>query len=101
MKIINPSVEYIPQSNNTLKGIYEQIEKAGRTCYKSNVLGEDSYKKFINNIIGNGHESVIEHEKVTVVIGCDVGAYKDITRSRLYLMILVLIINHPSIIALI
>ena len=27
--------------------------------------------------------NVLEHEKITVVIGCNVGAYKDITRHRL------------------
>lgn len=80
MKLIEPYVNL-----EKIDGIkmMKKIEKAGRTCYKSSVLGEESYKKFLNNIIGNGHESVLEHEKVTVVIGCDVGAYKDITRHRL------------------
>lgn len=80
MRLIEPYVNL-----EKIDGIkmMKKIEKAGRTCYKSSVLSEDSYKKFINNIVGNGHESVLEHEKVTVVIGCDVGAYKDITRHRL------------------
>ena len=34
MKLINPSVEILEQSSR-LNGIYEQIELAGRTCYKS------------------------------------------------------------------
>lgn len=63
--------------------IMKKIEKAGRTCYKSNALSEDSYKKFLNNIISSGHESVIEHEKVTVRILTDRGALWDITRHRL------------------
>lgn len=80
MKLIEPYV-----SLEKIDGIkmMKKIEKAGRTCYKSKVLSDDSYKKFICNIVGNGHESVLEHEKVTVVICCDIGAYKDITRHRL------------------
>lgn len=80
MKLVTPYVNL--EKLDGVK-IMKKIEKAGRTCYKSNVLSDESYKKFISNIIGNGHESVLEHEKVTVVIGCDVGAYKDITRHRL------------------
>lgn len=34
MKVIEPSVEILEQSSE-LDGIYEQIEIAGRTCYKS------------------------------------------------------------------
>ena len=34
MKLIEPSVEILEQSSG-LNGIYEQIEIAGRTCYKS------------------------------------------------------------------
>ena len=34
MKLIEPSVEILEQSSG-LDGIYEQIEIAGRTCYKS------------------------------------------------------------------
>lgn len=80
MKLIDP---YVNLEKIDGRKMMKKIEKAGRTCYKSSVLSDDSYKKFISNIIGNGHESVLEHEKVTVVIGCDVGAYKDITRHRL------------------
>ena len=36
----------------------------------------------INNCITRGHESVLEHEKVTVRIYSDVGSYKDLTRHR-------------------
>lgn len=41
MKIIEPSIEILEQSSG-LNGIYEQIEIAGRTCYKS----EPTYSYF-------------------------------------------------------
>lgn len=62
--------------------IMKNIEKAGRTCYKSTGKTEDSYKNFIKNCINRGHESVIEHEKVTVRLVTDRGTMWDITRHR-------------------
>ena len=35
MKLIKPEVIDITQTDYSLKGIYKQIELAGRTCYKS------------------------------------------------------------------
>lgn len=63
--------------------IMKNIEKAGRTCYKSEANTEDSYKRFIKNCIKSGHESVIEHEKITVRLIVDRGVMWDITRHRL------------------
>ena len=61
----------------------KRIERACRTCYRSEgKITEDSYKNLITNCITRGHESVLEHEKVTVRIYSDVGSYKDLTRHR-------------------
>lgn len=63
--------------------IMKKIEKACRTCYRSEgSITDDSYKKLLRNCITRGHESVLEHEKVTVKIYNDVGSYKDLTRHR-------------------
>ncbi len=63
--------------------IMKKIERACRTCYRSEGnITEDSYKKLLNNCITRGHESVLEHEKITVRIYCDIGFYKDVTRHR-------------------
>ncbi len=65
------------------KHIMKRIERACRTCYRSEgKITEDSYKKLIKNCITSGHESVLEHEKVTVRIYSDIGSYKDLTRHR-------------------
>ena len=81
MIIIKPSVEI-----EEIDGIamLKRIEKAGRTCYKSEKnITEDSAKSFVKNLIKNGHESVIEHEKITSTIICDRGVSMEIIRHRI------------------
>lgn len=81
MKIINPyiEVEEIDGIN-----IMKKIEKACRTCYRSEgSITDDSYKKLLENCITRGHESVLEHEKVTIRMYTDIGVYKDLTRHRI------------------
>jgi thymidylate synthase (FAD) len=69
------------------KLILGKIEKAGRTCYRSednNKLGDfEKTKKFIKMLIERGHESVLEHEKMTVRIICDRGVSHELVRHRL------------------
>ena len=80
MEIIKP---WIMVENYNPKKISKNIERACRTCYRSeNLINEDSYKTLLRNCINRGHESILEHEKVTVRIKCDIGFYKDITRHR-------------------
>lgn len=80
MKIVEP---WIKVENFDGKAIMKRIERACRTCYRSEgKITEDSYKNLIKNCITRGHESVLEHEKVTVRIYNDVGSYKDLTRHR-------------------
>lgn len=82
MRIINPSVT-IEDDLDGVK-ILKSIEEAGRICYKSESnITEDSAKKFVDTIIRKGHESVLEHEKVTVRFVCDRGTSHEIVRHRL------------------
>ncbi len=63
--------------------IMKRIERACRTCYRSeDKISEDSYKNLLTNCLNRGHESVLEHEKITVRIYSDIGSYKDLTRHR-------------------
>ena len=65
------------------KKIMKRIERACRTCYRSEgSITEDSYQKLLKNCLTRGHESVLEHEKITVRIYNDIGSYKDLTRHR-------------------
>jgi thymidylate synthase (FAD) len=80
MELIKPKVEILYCDNSLLK----LIEKAGRTCYKSeHKISDSSYQKFIKNIINSGHESVIEHSLLTVKFICDRGISHEIVRHRL------------------
>ena len=64
--------------------IMKNIERACRTCYRSEgLITEDSYKKLLKNCINRGHESILEHEKITIRMRCDIGVYKDLTRHRI------------------
>lgn len=61
----------------------QNIERACRTCYKSeNLITDESYKSLLKNCLNKGHESVLEHEKITIRMICDIGVYKDLTRHR-------------------
>lgn len=82
MRIIEPS--FIIEDEIDPKKIMGVIERAGRTCYKSeNAISDGSAEKFISNILKRGHESVIEHEKITVRIICDRGVTHEIVRHRI------------------
>ena len=80
MKIVEP---WIKVELFDGKKIMRRIERACRTCYRSeSKMSEDSYKNLLKNCITRGHESVLEHEKITVRLYCDIGVYKDLTRHR-------------------
>lgn len=82
MKLIKPSYQILSEINaNT---ILASIERAGRTCYKSeDKITTDTAWKFVKMIIDRGHESVLEHEKLTVLFVCDRGVSHEIVRHRL------------------
>lgn len=64
MKLIESKVEIIEQEPG-LEGIYKQIEKAGRLCYKSeDKICEGSAEKMVENLMKRGHGSPLEHGTV-------------------------------------
>ena len=82
MKIIEPTFEIFGEINAL--EILKSIERCGRVCYKSEGKAtESSATAFIERIIKSGHESVIEHEKITVKITCDRGVSHEIVRHRI------------------
>lgn len=72
MKLINPSYEILEQGEG-LQGIYEQIERVGKTCYKSEVKGGESAKKFVEKMIANQHYAMLEHGTVYLAIPITTG----------------------------
>lgn len=80
MKIIDP---WIQVENYNGKKIMKNLERACRTCYRSEgLITEDSYSKLLLNCLNRGHESILEHEKITIRMCVDIGVYKDLTRHR-------------------
>ena len=81
MKIIEPKMEVEKFDG---KAIMKRLERACRTCYRSEgSITDESYKTLLNNCITRGHESILEHEKITIRMTCDIGVYKDLTRHRI------------------
>lgn len=71
MKLINPSVELITQAPG-LEGIYKQIERVGRVCYKSeDKITEDSAKPFVERMIKSQHLAMLEHGTVYLAASDD------------------------------
>lgn len=55
MRIIKPSFEIWDQEEG-LEGVYKQIERAGRVCYKSeDKISENTYKEFVDRMIASKH----------------------------------------------
>jgi thymidylate synthase (FAD) len=82
MKIINASFEIV----GTIRPneIMKNIENFGRVCYKSeDNMTAESASSFVSLIIKSGHESVIEHEKISVKVICDRGITHEIVRHRI------------------
>ena len=75
MRLINSSLEIIEQAPG-LKGIKQAIERAGRTCYKSeDKITEDSCEEFTQRMVNSGHHAMLEHGTVYLYIeyGSPVG----------------------------
>lgn len=82
MKIINASYETLTEING--EQMLKDIEKIGRTCYKSeNLITEDSSKVFVRNLINRGHEAMLEHNAITVRFICDRGVSHELVRHRI------------------
>lgn len=82
MKVINASYEIMGSIDPS--SILSNIERFGRVCYKSEArITDDSASAFVSRIIKSGHESVIEHEKITVKFICDRGVSHEIVRHRI------------------
>jgi thymidylate synthase (FAD) len=80
MKVINSSYEILSCPENLL----EIIERAGRTCYKSeDRITAESAGIFCRNLISTSHHSVIEHANITVKFICDRGVSHELVRHRL------------------
>lgn len=67
MKLIRPSYEIIEQGPG-LQGIYDIIERCGKTSYKSEVKGGETAKRFVDARVKEGHGAVLEFGTVYLTI---------------------------------
>lgn len=82
MKIIPASYEILTDLDGA--EILRTIERAGRVCYKSeDKITDGSAERFVRNIIGRGHESVLEHVSLSTRFIVDRGVMAELTRHRL------------------
>lgn len=82
MKLIRPSYQILSEIDSSK--ILQSIERAGRTCYKSEEkMTDESANKFVEMLIKRGHESVLEHQSLSVLFVCDRGVSHEIVRHRL------------------
>ena len=82
MRLVKPSykIEKIMADDHSLL----IIERAGRTCYKSeDMIFDDTAIKFAKMIMASKHESVIEHSAMTVRFICNRGFTHELVRHRL------------------
>lgn len=84
MILVRPSIEILDCIDGDK--VLMSIERAGRTCYKSDgrtPVCPEGARRFVAMLLRRGHESVIEHEKVSVKIVCDRGVSHEIVRHRI------------------
>lgn len=78
--VVEPSFEILAMPSNAL----ELLERAGRTCYKSeDRITEESAKRFVKMLRDSGHESVLEHASATVKIICSRSCSHQLVRHRI------------------
>ena len=86
MRIILPSFEILtPISDGGIEEL-KQIERAARTCYKSEgkiTKDGESAKKMVEMLIKKGHEAMLEHSQLSVKFITDRGVSHELVRHRL------------------
>lgn len=86
MIIIKPYYEILTDIEDGI-GMLKKIERAARTCYKSeNKINEDgsTAKALVSTLIKSGHEAMLEHSQLTVKFVCDRGVSHELVRHRLF-----------------
>lgn len=82
MKIIEQSWSFEDVIDGDI--VLNKIERAGRTCYKSeDKITVESAKTFVKAIMNKNHESVLEHVSMSVRIITDRGVTHEIVRHRI------------------
>ena len=82
MRIVKPGFEFLGDIDGV--ALMKNIERAKRVCYKSeDKITEDSYKAAVRDLIERGHDAMLEHGSIGVIVTCDRGVSHEIVRHRL------------------
>ena len=86
MNLVKASFEFIEQEPG-LNGCFKQIERAGRTCYKSeDKITDTSCEEFVSRMVNSGHGAMLEHGTVYLMISNLVddfeSIYEDFERNK-------------------
>lgn len=81
--IIQQPQALIPESELN-QGLFRKLERYARTCYKSeDMMTGITNPNFLKSKLTLGHESIIEHEKATVMFIIDRGISHELVRHRI------------------
>lgn len=85
MKLIKSSFEILEQAPG-IQGVKKQIERAGRTCYKSeDKITDTSCEEFVSRMVNSGHGAMLEHGTVYLTVPGDAedldGVYADFVEN--------------------
>ncbi|HEY3379723.1 MAG TPA: FAD-dependent thymidylate synthase [Armatimonadota bacterium] len=84
MRIIKPGYELLTAVDET--AVYRAIERAARTCYRSEERITDdgtSARRLVGQLIARGHEAMLEFVDLTVLFTVDRGVSHELVRHRL------------------
>lgn len=81
MKLVKPNIKFMDMNSMGLK----LIEKAGRTCYKSeDKIAEGTDEIFVKKLMDRGHDAMLEFGWICYKIICNRGVTHEIVRHRLF-----------------
>lgn len=88
MKLIKPYFEIWNQEEG-LEGVYKQIERTARVCYKSeDKIAEGTAKKFVDRMIASGHGAMLEHGTIylkLINMGDSMDDYDNVNLENRYI----------------
>lgn len=83
VRILENKVELVKE-NLSYDEVLSKIEQATRLCYRSKRSEtREQREKFLKNLMGVGHESIIEHGSLSFLITTDRACANQIVRHRL------------------
>ena len=82
MRIVKPGFEFLGDVDGV--ALMKNIERAKRVCYKSeDKITDESYKDAVRDLIARGHDAMLEHGSISVIVTADRGVLNEIVRHRI------------------